>query len=72
MLIEQGDAPIPFFVLLSGELQALRPTELGHRIIRLSGRGQFNGEINTLSGRRAMFRIQASKPSELIELDRAR
>ncbi len=71
VLIQQGDAPIPFFVLLSGELEAVRPTELGHGIIRLSGRGQFNGEINTLSGRRAMFRIQASKPSELIELDRA-
>ncbi len=71
VLIEQGDAPIPFFVLLSGELVAVRPTELGHSLITLSGRGQFNGEINTLSGRRALFRLQASKQSELIELDRA-
>ena len=70
VLIEQGDTAIPFFVILSGELEAVRPTELGRRIVSLSGRGQFNGEINTLSGRRAMFRIQASKDGELIELDR--
>ena len=70
VLIEQGESAIPFFVILSGELEAVRPTELGKRIVNLSGRGQFNGEINTLSGRRAMFRIQASKDGELIELDR--
>jgi thioredoxin reductase (NADPH) len=70
VLIEQGESSIPFFVILSGELEAVRPTELGKRIVNLSGRGQFNGEINTLSGRRAMFRIQASKDGELIELDR--
>src|SRR5579871_4759180 len=70
VLIEQGDATIPFFVVLSGELEAVRPTELGKRIITLSGRGQFNGEINTLSGRPAMFRIQVAQPGELIELDR--
>ena len=69
VLIEQGDAAIPFFVILSGELEAVRPTELGRRIVTLSGRGQFNGEINTLSGRRAMFRIQVSKAGEVIELD---
>jgi thioredoxin reductase (NADPH) len=70
VLIEQGDATVPFFVMLSGELQAVRPTELGKRIITLSGRGQFTGEINTLSGRRTMFRLQATEPGEVIELDR--
>ena len=58
VLIEQGDATIPFFVILSGELEAVRPTELGKRVITLTGRGQFTGEINTLSGRRTMFRIK--------------
>jgi thioredoxin reductase (NADPH) len=69
VLIEQGNASIPFFVILAGELEAVHPTDLGKRIVTLSGRGQFNGEINTLSGRRAMFRIQASKDGELVELD---
>jgi len=70
VLIEQGTTTIPFFVLLSGELEAVRPTELGRRVITLTGRGQFTGEINTLSGRRTMFRIVASQPGEVIELDR--
>lgn len=70
VLIEQGQATVPFFVNLSSELEAVRPTELGKRVITLSGRGQFTGEINTLSGRQTMFRIKASKPGEVIELDR--
>jgi thioredoxin reductase (NADPH) len=70
VLVEQGDANFPFFVILSGELEAVRPAELGRRLITFSGRGQFSGEINSLSGRRAMFRISVSKSGEVIELDR--
>ncbi len=70
ILVEQGDAAIPFFVLLSGELEAVRPAEFGRRIITLSGRGQFSGELNTLSGRATMFRVQVSKPGEVVELRR--
>lgn len=71
VLVEQGDATIPFFVILSGELEAVRPTDLGKRVITLNVRGQFTGEINTLSGRATMFRVEASQPSEVIELDRS-
>jgi thioredoxin reductase (NADPH) len=70
ILIEQGDATMAFFVILSGELQAVRPSDLGKAVATLSGRGQFSGEINTLSGRRAMFRIQASTAGGLVQLDR--
>lgn len=70
ILVEQGDAAIPFFVILSGELEAVRPTEFGRRIITLSGRGQFSGELNTLSGRATMFRVQAAQPTEVVELTR--
>ena len=71
ILIEQGDATRLFYILLSAEIEAVRPTELGKGIVTLSGRGQFSGEINSLSGRRAMFRIQARAGGELVELDRA-
>lgn len=70
ILVEQGDAGIPFFVLLSGELEAVRPTEFGKRIVTLTGRGQFSGELNTLSGRATMFRVQVSEPGEVVELHR--
>src|SRR5215472_14961453 len=70
ILVEQGDSGIPFFVLLSGELEAVRPTDLGKRVITLSGRGQFSGEFNTLSGRATMFRLHVSKGGEVLELHR--
>ncbi len=70
VLIEQGDAAMPFFVIVSGELQALSPSQDERVVVTLRGRGQFSGEINSISGRRAIFRIRASAPGELIQLDR--
>jgi thioredoxin reductase (NADPH) len=70
VLYEQGTANVPFFVLLSAELEAVRPTELGKRLIELRGRGQFTGEINALSGRRALLQIAVTKAGDVIELDR--
>ncbi|PWU81859.1 MAG: pyridine nucleotide-disulfide oxidoreductase [Candidatus Nitrosopolaris wilkensis] len=32
--------------------------------------GQFTGDINTLSGRRTLFRVHVTKPGEVIEVDR--
>ncbi|HZY98604.1 MAG TPA: FAD-dependent oxidoreductase [Candidatus Baltobacteraceae bacterium] len=70
VLIEQGSPSIPFFVILEGEIEAVLPTDMEKRLVTIGGRGQFNGEVNTLSGRGAIFRIQVSKPGEFIELDR--
>lgn len=70
ILIEQGDAYMAFFVILSGELEAVRASDPDKPIVTLSGRGQFSGEINALSGRRALFRIQASTAGELVQLER--
>lgn len=70
VLYEQGTANVPFFLLLSAELEAVRPTELGKRLIELRGRGQFTGEINALSGRRSLLQIAVTKSGEVIELDR--
>ena len=70
VLYEQGTVNAPFFVLLSAELEAVRPTEVGKRIVELRGRGQFTGEINALSGRRSLLRVAVAKPGDVIELDR--
>lgn len=70
VLYEQGAPHVPFFVLISAELEALRPTELGKRLVELRGRGQFTGEINSLSGRRALLQIAVTKSGDVIELDR--
>ena len=54
MLVEIGDKPVPFFVVLSGEVQALRPTGTAETLIVTYHAGQFSGEATMLSGRRSM------------------
>ncbi len=72
ILYEQGDTSIAFFVVVSGELEVVRPlgTAAVETLVRVLGSGQFTGEVGTLFGRRTLFRLRASKPSKLIELDR--
>src|SRR5580700_5029407 len=69
VLIEQGQNPFAFFVVVSGELESVRPSA-AETIVAVCGPGQFTGEVNTLSGRRALFRTRVTKPGEVIELDR--
>jgi thioredoxin reductase (NADPH) len=70
VLIEQGDRNVPFFVVVSGEVEIVRPSGGVETLITIHGAGQFTGEVNMLSGRPAVVRVRATKPGELIELDR--
>jgi thioredoxin reductase (NADPH) len=70
MLVEQGDRNVPFFVVVSGEVEIVRPSGGVETLITIHGPGQFTGEVNALSGRPALFRARATKQGELIELDR--
>jgi thioredoxin reductase (NADPH) len=70
VLVEQGDRAIPFFVVISGELEAVRPTCATETLITIVRPGQFTGEINTLSGRRALARIRARQDGDVIQLTR--
>jgi thioredoxin reductase (NADPH) len=70
MLVEAGDKGAPCFVVLSGELQGLRPTDTAETLIVNLHAGQFSGESNLLTGRRAMVRLRVSEPGEVIQLDR--
>jgi thioredoxin reductase (NADPH) len=70
VLIEQGQNPFAFFVVVSGELESVRPSAATETLVAVFGPGQFTGEVNALSGRRALFRTRVTKPGEVIELDR--
>jgi thioredoxin reductase (NADPH) len=71
ILYEQGDIATSFFVVVSGELEVLRPMGIDETtLVTVHRSGQFTGEVGTLSGRRTMFRMRASKPGKVIELDR--
>jgi thioredoxin reductase (NADPH) len=70
VLYEQGHSAAPFFAVVSGELEAVRPLFPVETLVTVYEPGQFTGEVGTLSGRGALFLVRASKPSEVIELDR--
>jgi thioredoxin reductase (NADPH) len=70
VLVEVGDKDVPFFVVVSGEIQALRPTGGTEILIVAHGPGQFSGEATMITGRRAMGRLRATEPGEVIELER--
>src|SRR6201997_2311366 len=70
VLVELGGNDIPVFLVVSGELEVVRPSFTQEILIRVIGPGQFTGEINTLSGRRAFARIRARPNSEVVQIAR--
>ena len=70
VLIEVGDGDVPFFVVLSGHVQALRPSDDGETLIVTHGPGQFSGEANMITGRRSVARLRVSESGEVLELTR--
>src|SRR5262249_27438702 len=66
VLFEQGDSRVSFFVVVSGELEVVRPSRLEETVVAVFGPGQFTGEVNTLSHRPAIFQARVTKPGELI------
>jgi thioredoxin reductase (NADPH) len=70
VLVEVGDKVVPFFVLVSGEIQVLRPADGTETLIVTHRAGQFSGEGNMITGRRALGRLRVSEAGEVIELDR--
>jgi thioredoxin reductase (NADPH) len=68
VLVEQGDTSVPFFVVITGELEIVRPFRSHETLVTVHSSGQFTGEVNTLSGRQSFFRVRSSKPGKVIEL----
>ncbi|HZC49561.1 MAG TPA: FAD-dependent oxidoreductase [Nitrososphaeraceae archaeon] len=69
VLIEQGDTSVPFFVVITGEVEIVRPFDAYETLVTVHGSSEFTGEVNMLSGRRSFFRARATKPGKVIELD---
>src|SRR5438552_7161330 len=66
VLIEQGDRSVPFFVVITGEIEILRPFGASEALITIHSSGEFTGEVNMLSGRRSLVRARVTKVSEVI------
>jgi thioredoxin reductase (NADPH) len=69
VLIEQGETSAPFFVVVTGEVEIVRPFDDRETLVTVHSYGEFTGEVNMLSGRRSIFRARATKPGKVIELD---
>jgi thioredoxin reductase (NADPH) len=69
VLVEAGDHVVPFFVVREGRLEVVRPAEATETLVATHGPGQFTGEVNMLSGRRALLRTRVSEDGEVIALD---
>ncbi|MGA9665490.1 MAG: cyclic nucleotide-binding domain-containing protein, partial [Gallionella sp.] len=70
VLIEAGSENIPFFLVVEGKVEILRPSGATETLVVTHGPGQFTGEIQMISNRRALARARASEAGEVIELDR--
>src|SRR5436190_18712143 len=70
VLVEVGQRPVPFFVVLNGEVQVLQPSAGTEALFITLGAGQFTGEGTMLTGRRGLTRLRAITPGEVIELAR--
>jgi thioredoxin reductase (NADPH) len=68
VLFEPGDAPVPFFVVLSGSMEIVQPVESGERAIASHRAGQFTGEINMISGQRSLVRGRVTGAGEFLEI----
>jgi hypothetical protein len=55
-LFEPNDSSVPFFVVLSGQLDVSRPTLDGERLVTTHTPGCFNGEMAMISGQRCLVR----------------
>src|SRR5258705_899088 len=69
VLVKAGARNASFFVVVSGHLEIVRLSDGIETLIVVHKPGQVSGELNVLSGRRAVFSIRAGEAGEVIELD---
>ena len=69
VLYDVGTMPLPFVVVVSGEVELLHPSDDTDTLIQCLGPGQFTGEFNLLAGRRALARARVREAGEIVEAE---
>jgi thioredoxin reductase (NADPH) len=69
VLFEPGDGNVPFFALLSGELEIVQLDVQGERPIATHKAGGFTGEMSLISGRGALARGRVTVAGEFLEVN---
>jgi thioredoxin reductase (NADPH) len=68
ILYEPGDDTPPVFVVISGGLRIVAVGGAEERIVTTYSAGQFSGELLMISGRKSIYRCQATETGVLLEL----
>ena len=75
ILFSPGDVGVPFFVVLSGEMEivqpqlsVLQPNLVGERAITRHRAGQFTGELSMVSGQQCLVLGRITEAGEVMEL----
>jgi thioredoxin reductase (NADPH) len=71
VLVEPGDNNLPFFLVILGAMEIMRPTCEGEDRVVVYQAGQFSGELGILPGRRSMVRARMREAGEVVEVDRS-
>ena len=70
VLVATGQRDIPLFVVVTAQLEAVRPCSAGDIHVADVSAGMFTGEATMLSGRPALSDIRVSAPGAVIEVRR--
>ncbi len=70
ILFDQGSSDSRFYIVLSGELEVVRPLLDHEEPVVVHVAGEFTGETNLLTGRRTLVRCRGATDGEALELHR--
>src|SRR5258706_9337460 len=68
VLADAGDQKVPFLVVTAGALEVVRINGGVETLVAVHETGQFSGEVNMISGRRALFRLRAREAGTVVQL----
>src|SRR5689334_22178507 len=68
-LVELNQQPTKIFIVVQGRLELFQLNDQIEQVVAACGPGMFTGELNVLSGRRALVSIRAAEAGELIEIE---
>jgi thioredoxin reductase (NADPH) len=68
VLIESGQTNVPFFVVKTGEIEVIRPSDLDDLLVAVVHPRRFTGDISMILGRPALMRLRVSESGEVVQL----
>jgi thioredoxin reductase (NADPH) len=72
IVFERGEADLPFYVVLEGQMEIVHPHRGVEEPITIHGVGEFTGEVAALAGRRTLVRARAKGRLRTLRIDHVR